>query len=106
MKNKGEKLMKKIFALTAVSMMLAATTAFASCPINPTNNSCSIHQTGRITGAAAPVSYIVAPVQQRTYLPPCNNCNTQQKKTFFQKVMTPFTGVYNAVFSPFTNLYD
>lgn len=99
--------MKKIFALTAVSMMLAATTAFASCPINSTG-SCSINPVvGTPTGAAAPVSYIVAPVAQRTYLPPCNTCKNQPaKKSFLQKVSTPFTGVYNAVFSPFTNLYD
>lgn len=100
--------MKKIFALTAVSMMLAATTAFASCPINPVNSSCSIKPVlGVPTGAAAPVSYIVAPVAQRTYVPPCNTCSNQPaKKTFFQKVMTPFTGIYDAVFSPFTNLYN
>ncbi len=98
--------MKKIFLLSAAAMILASTTAFASCSINPVNNSCSINPTGRITGAAAPVSYIVAPAQQRTFLPPCNNCNTQQKKSFFQKMMTPVSGVYNAVFSPFTQLYD
>ena len=62
--------MKKIFALTAAAMIMAATTAFASCPLKPMpmQNSCSI---GVPTGAAAPItySYIVAPVQQRTYLP-------------------------------------
>ncbi len=98
--------MKKIIALSAATMILATSTAFASCPINPANNSCSLYQTGKITGAAAPVSYIVAPAQQRTFLPPCNNCNTRQKKSFFKKMMSPVSGVYNAIFSPFTNLYD
>lgn len=100
--------MKKIFALTAAGMILAATTAFASCPINPTN-SCSInpHYTGVPTGAAAPVSYIVAPVQQRTYLPACNNCNTQPaKRGFFSKMFSPIQGVYDATFGQiFTGLY-
>lgn len=100
--------MKKIFALTAVSMMLASTMAFASCPINKTNNSCSVNPVvGTPTGAAAPISYIVAPVSERTYLPACSTYKNQSaKKSIFQKVMTPFNGVYNAVFSPFTNLYD
>ncbi len=98
--------MKKIFTLTAAAMIMAASSAFAVCPVNPANNACSINSTGTITGAAAPVSYIVAPAQQRTFVPPCNNCNTKQKKSFFQKIMSPVSGVYNAVFSPFTHLYD
>ena len=100
--------MKKIFALTAVSMILAATSAFASCPLN-TINSCSMNHryTGVPTGAAAPVSYIVAPVQQRTYLPACNNCNTQPaKRGFFSKMFSPIQGVYDATFGQiFTGLY-
>ncbi len=98
--------MKKIFVLTAAAMIFAATATFAACPVNQVTNSCSITPKGNITGAAAPVSYIVAPAQQRTFLPPCNNCAKQQKKSFFQKMMTPVSGVYNAIFSPFTNLYD
>lgn len=103
--------MKKIFStavlVAATSVMLGAT-AFGACPLKvlgTPQTSCSI---GIPTGAAAPVSYIVAPVAQRTYVPACNTCcaNKPEKKSFFQKVMTPFTGVYNAVVSPFTNLYD
>ena len=98
--------MKKIFALTAATMILAATTTFAACPLKavPTQNSCSI---GVPTGAAAPVSYIVAPVQQRTYLPACNPCNAKPaKKGFFSKVFTPIQGVYDATLGQiFTGLY-
>ena len=99
--------MKKILSTaiiaTAATVMFGAT-AFGACPIKASQTSCSI---GTQTGAAAPVSYIVAPVAQRTYVPPCNNCSNQPaKKSIFQKMMTPFTGVYNAVFGPFTNLYD
>lgn len=98
--------MKKIFALTGASMILAATSTFAACPINMTHNSaCKI---GTPTGYAAPVSYIVAPVQQRTYLPPCNNCNNQvAKKGFFSRMFTPVQNVYGATLGPiFTGLYD
>lgn len=98
--------MKKIFALTAASMILAATSTFAACPINMTHNSaCKI---GTPTGYAAPVSYVVAPVQQRTYLPPCNNCNNQvAKKGFFSRMFTPVQNVYGATLGPiFTGLYD
>ena len=98
--------MKKIFALTAASMVLAATSAFAACPINMTHNTaCKI---GTPTGYAAPVSYVVAPVQQRTYLPPCNNCNNQvAKKGFFSRMFTPVQNIYGATLGPiFTGLYD
>ena len=99
--------MKKIFALTAAAIIMAATTAFASCPLKPMQmqNSCSI---GVPTGAAAPItySYIVAPVQQRTYLPACNQCNSPAKKGFFSKVFTPVQNVYDATFGQiFTGLY-
>ena len=101
--------MKKIFAITAVSMMLAASSAFAACPLKvmPNHNSCTM---GTPTGYAAPVSYsyIVSPVQQRTYLPACNNCNTQPaKKGFFSRMFTPVQNVYGATLGPiFTGLYD
>lgn len=100
--------MKKILsiaAVTAATTIMLSSTAFGACPLNNNQTACKI---GLPTGAAAPVSYsyIVAPVAQRTYVPPCNNCAQPQKKSIFQKVMTPFTGVYNAVFGPFTNLYD
>lgn len=100
--------MKKIFALTAVSLMLAAGSAFASCPLKamPMHNSCSI---GVPTGAAAPVSYIVAPVQQRTYLPACNTCcnGKAEKKGFFSKVFAPVRSIYDATLNPiFTGLYN
>ena len=101
--------MKKILSTAAVfaaTTLMLGSTAFGACPLNLGQTSCSM---GNITGAAAPASYsyIVAPTAQRTYLPPCNNCANQPvKKSFFQKVMTPFTGVYNAVFGPFTHLYD
>jgi len=98
--------MKKIFALTAASMILAATSTFAACPINMThNNACKM---GIPTGYAAPVSYVVAPVQQRTYLPPCNNCNNQvAKKGFFSRMFTPVQNIYGATLGPiFTGLYD
>ena len=98
--------MKKIFALTAATMILAATTTFAACPLKavPMQNSCSI---GLPTGAAAPVSYIVAPVQQRPYLPACNPCNAKPaKKGYFSKVFTPIQGVYDATLGQiFTGLY-
>ena len=99
--------MKKILALTAAAMIMAATTAFASCPLKPMpmQNSCSI---GVPTGAAAPVSYssIVSPVHQRTYLPACNQCSTQTKKGFFSKIFTPVQNVYDATFGQiFTGLY-
>ncbi len=99
--------MKKILALTAAAMIMAATTAFASCSLKPVpmQNSCSI---GVPTGAAAPVSYsyIVSPVQQRTYLPACNQCNTPAKKGFFSKIFTPVQNVYDATFGQiFTGLY-
>lgn len=99
--------MKKILSTAAVvaatTLMLSAT-AFGACPLRANQTSCMI---GTPTGAAAPISYIVAPVAQRTYVPPCNNCaNQPAKKSIFQKVMSPFTGIYNAVFSPFTTLYD
>lgn len=96
--------MKKILSTAAVfvaaTAMLSAS-AFASCPLN-THKAC----TGKMTGAAAPVSYIIAPVQERAYVPSCNTCAKKTQKTFFQKVTTPFTGIYNTIFSPFTNLYD
>lgn len=100
--------MKKIFALTALSLTLAAGSAFASCPINaPMHNSCSM---GVPTGAAAPVSYIVAPAQQRTYLPACNTCcngKTTEKRGFFSKVFSPVRGIYDATLGPiFTGLYN
>lgn len=98
--------MKKIGILTALTLMLATTSAFASCPINLTN-SCNVKQHGSITGAAAPMSYIVAPVQQRTYLPPCTNCNKATKRGFFSKVFTPVQNVYGATLGPiFTGLYE
>lgn len=105
-----EKKMKKILStavlVAATSVMLGAT-AFGACPLRTIGTAPAACQMGTPTGAAAPVSYIVAPVAQRTYVPPCNNCaNQPAKKSIFQKVMTPFTGVYNAVFGPFTNLYD
>ncbi len=95
--------MKKILsaAIVAATTLMLSATAFASCPLKNHQTSCSM---GKITGAAAPVSYIVAPAQERTYMPPCKNC--VPKKNWFQKSMTPFTGVYNAVFGPFTNLYN
>lgn len=100
--------MKKILSMTAVAaattLMLSAT-AFGACPIKQ-NTACTI---GTPTGAAAPVSYsyIVQPVAQRTYLPACNNCSNQPaKKNFFQRVMTPVTGVYDAMVGPFFNLYN
>ena len=99
--------MKKIFTLTAVSLMLAAGSTFAACPIKatPMQNSCTA---GNPTGAAAPISYIVAPVQQRTYLPACNTCDGKtQKKGFFSKVFTPVRNIYDATLNPiFTGLYN
>ena len=101
--------MKKILSMTALvaaTSLILGSTAFGACQLKTLQPSCT---TGYITGAAAPVSYsyIVSPVAQRTYLPACNNCSNQQiKKSVFQRVMTPFSGVYNAVFAPFTNLYD
>ena len=99
--------MKKILStavIFAATTLMLGSTAFGACSLKPAQSACTI---GIPTGAAAPVSYIVAPVAQRTYLPPCNNCSNQPaKKTMFQKVMTPFTGIYNAVFGPFTHLYD
>lgn len=98
--------MKKILstaAVVAASSILLGATAFGACPLKAYQPSCSM---GVPTGYAAPVSYIVAPVAQRTIVPPCQNCCNKEKKTIFQKVMAPFTGVYNAVFSPFTTLYD
>ena len=98
--------MKKIGILTALTAILATTSAFASCPINPTNR-CSMTQHGVMTGAAAPISYIVAPVQERTYLPPCTACNKATKKGFFSKIFTPVQNVYGATLGPiFTGLYD
>lgn len=98
--------MKKIFALTAATMIMAATTTFAACPLKATSmqNSCSM---GVPTGAAASINYIVAPVQQRTYLPACSPCNTKPaKKGFFNKVFTPVQGVYDATLGQiFTGLY-
>lgn len=99
--------MKKMFSTAAVvaaaSLMLSAT-AFAACPIKQ-HSACKI---GTPTGAAAPVnySYIVSPVAQRTYLPPCNNCTQPAKKNFFQKMMTPVNNVYDAMVGPFFNLYN
>ena len=98
--------MKKIFALTVTCIFFAATNAFASCPINPTNNSCSINPNEKITGAAAPVSYIISPAQQNTTVPPCKNCNIQQKQSKYQKAIKPVSGIYDALFAPFTNLYE
>lgn len=98
--------MKKILstaAVVAATTLMIGATAFGACPLKSYQSSCSM---GVPTGYAAPVSYIVAPVAQRTIMPPCQNCCNKTKKNFFQKAMTPFTGVYNAVFSPFTNLYD
>lgn len=100
--------MKKIFALTAVSMMLAATTAFASCPLKA--DSCSMKYVGIPTGAAAPVTYVAAPVVQRNCLPPCNTCNTcnakPAEKGFFSKIFTPVKGIYDATLGQiFTDLY-
>ena len=99
--------MKKILSTaiiaTAATVMFGAT-AFGACPIKASQTSCSI---GTPTGAAAPVSYIVAPVQQRTYLPACNNCNSQPaKKGFFSRMFSPVQGVYDATFGQiFTGLY-
>lgn len=98
--------MKKILVLT-MAMMTIGSTAFASCPISGTNTSCSINHQGNITGAAAPVSYIIAPAPQQTMMQRNNNWNTAQpKRNMFQKMMTPFNSVYNTIFVPFTNLYD
>lgn len=79
-------------------------TAFGSCPLKMNNQtSCSI---GKQTGAAAPVSIMVVPSNQQKYVLPCNNCSNQlQKKTIFQRTKMPFTGIYNSIFGPFTNLY-
>ena len=95
--------MKKIFALAAVSMMLAATTAFATCPIKAQNTACSIN-TNRISHIQTPY---VAPVTQRAYMPCCgNNLKKVEKKSIMQKVFTPVRGVYDATFGAiFNNLY-
>ena len=105
--------MKKILstaALVTATSLILGSSAFGACHINAPQQPCMTgYTTGYTTGAAAPVSYsyIVSPVAQRTYLPACNNCaNQQAKRSIFQKMMTPFSGVYNAVFAPFTNLYD
>lgn len=101
--------MKKIFstaAVVAASAFMLNAVAFGACPIKPNNTACTI---GTPTGAAAPVSYsyIVQPVAKRTYLPACNNCAQQPvKKNFFQRAMTPVTGVYDAMIGPFFNLYN
>lgn len=100
--------MKKILstaAVVAASAFMLNAVAFGACPIKH-NTACTI---GTPTGAAAPVSYsyIVQPVAKRTYLPACNNCAQQPvKKNIFQRVMTPVTGVYDAMVGPFFNLYD
>ena len=100
--------MKKILstaAVVAASAFMLNAVAFGACPIK-NNTACTI---GTPTGAAAPVSYsyIVQPVAKRTYLPACNNCAQQPvKKNIFQRVMTPVTGVYDAMVGPFFNLYD
>ena len=101
--------MKKILstaALVTATSLILGSTAFGACHLKTIQQSCT---TGYTTGAAAPVSYsyIVSPVAQRIYLPSCNNCSNQQiKKSAFQRMVTPFSGVYNAVFAPFTSLYD
>lgn len=95
--------MKKIFALTAATMILAATTTFASCPLKSMNNACSM---GVPTGAAAPVSYIVGPAYERAVVPPCQNCCNKEKKGFFSKIFTPVQGIYDATLGQiFTGLY-
>lgn len=95
--------MKKIFALSTAAMIFAATSAFAVCPIKPMNTSCSI---GNPTGAAAPVSYVIAPAHDRNYVPPCQSCCGKEKKSFFKKVFTPVQGVYDATLGQiFTGLY-
>lgn len=97
--------MKKFLSTAIVftaSTFLLSSIAFGACPINKVNTACKI---GTPTGAAAPVSYIVAPVNQRTYLKPCTNCEKQTKQNIFQKTIKPFTGIYNSIIGPFTNLY-
>ena len=102
--------MKKILNLTAVTLAMTfalGATAFGACPLKAGHTACSINNVGVPTGAAAPVSYIVAPVAQRTYLPACNTCNVKtQKKSFMQKMFSPVRGIYDATFGQiFTGLY-
>ncbi len=98
--------MKKILVLT-MAMMTIGSMAFASCPINGVNTSCGMNYQGNVTGAAAPVSYIIAPAPQQNMMQRNSNWNTvQPQKNMFQKMMTPFNSVYNTIFVPFTNLYD
>ncbi len=101
--------MKKILNLTAVTLAMTfalGATAFGACPLKAGNTACSMNSVGVPTGAAAPVSYIVAPVAQRTYIPPCNNCNKVEKKSFMQKIFSPVRGIYDATLGPiFTQLY-
>lgn len=98
--------MKKILSIAAIfvatSLMLGST-AFGMCPLKAGQTACTV---GNMTGAAAPVSYIVAPASQKVNMPSWNNNSAQPvKKNMFQRMMTPFTGVYNSIFGPFTNMY-
>lgn len=98
--------MKKILsiaAIAAITTIMMSATAFGSCPLKMNQTSCSI---GKQTGAAAPVSNIVVPSNQQKYVLPCVNCaNQSSSKTILPKTIMPFTGIYNSIFGPFTNLY-
>lgn len=93
--------MKKIFALTAVSMMLAATTAFAACPLKSYQSSCNMPRISHAQTAYAPMPAI--PMVMQNSGDPC--CGSK-KKGFFKKVFTPVRGVYDATLGQiFTGLY-